>query len=44
MTYCRDNNCLPDVVSWHELAEVNQGIDSFSTHYAQFRALEKASE
>lgn len=42
MTYCRDNNCLPDVVSWHELAEVNQGIDSFSTHYAQFRALEQS--
>ena len=42
MTFCRDNGCLPDVVSWHELAEIDKGPNSFTSHYAQYRALEQA--
>ncbi len=42
LTFCRDNNCLPDVVSWHELNEIDTGLSSFTGHYAQYRALEQS--
>ena len=42
LTFCRDNGCLPDVISWHELGEIETGLDSFTGHYAQYRALEQS--
>lgn len=42
LTYCRDNNCLPDVIAWHELGEISSGLNSFTGHYEQYRALEKS--
>lgn len=35
LTYCRDNNCLPDVVCWHQW-----GAGGFVNAYNQYRALE----
>lgn len=42
LTYCRDNKCLPDIISWHELG----GPEGPSTpyikeHIARYRQLEQ---
>lgn len=36
LTYCKANNCLPDVVCWHQW-----GAGGFPGSYNQYRALEK---
>ncbi len=37
LQYCKANNCIPDIMSWHELS----GLDNVSYHIRQYRALEK---
>lgn len=37
LQYCKTNNCLPDIMSWHELS----GVAGISGHIRQYRALEK---
>jgi hypothetical protein len=42
LSYCKTNNCLPDIVSWHELGDVN-GVARpryIPTSVAAYRALE----
>ncbi len=36
LTYCKANNCIPDVVCWHQW-----GAGGFVSAYNQYRALEK---
>ncbi len=36
LVYCKNNNCLPDVISWHQW-----GAAGFANAYNQYRALEK---
>ncbi len=36
LTYCKTNNCLPDIISWHELI----GVQVVSPHLRDYRALE----
>ncbi len=36
LTYCKNNNCLPDIISWHELS----GIQNVSNNLKAYRALE----
>ena len=38
LTYCKANNCLPDIMSWHELS----GIQNVSNNIKAYRALEKS--
>ncbi|MGG1553430.1 hypothetical protein [Paenibacillus ferrarius] len=35
LTYCKQNNCLPDILSWHELAEGQLDIEA---HTAEIKA------
>ncbi|WP_322904365.1 CBM35 domain-containing protein [Paenibacillus sp. SGZ-1009] len=37
LTYARDNNALPDIISWHEL----DGPKPIASHIADYRAIEK---
>ena len=37
LTYCKANNCLPDVICWHQW-----GSDGFAGAYKSYRALEKS--
>ncbi len=39
--FCRENNCMPDIITWHEL-EADK-LDSFARHYDHYRTLEKAN-
>lgn len=36
LTYCKNNNCLPDIISWHELTT----IKNLSNNIRDYRALE----
>lgn len=36
LTYCKANNCIPDVICWHQW-----GAGGFLSSYNQYRALEK---
>jgi hypothetical protein len=36
LTFCKANNCLPDVVCWHELS----GIQNIANNFKDYRALE----
>lgn len=40
MSYCKTNNCLPDVVSWHEL-ENNAFDDAWYNHIESYRNIEQ---
>lgn len=31
LSYCKDNNCLPEIISWHELGDVS--LTDFEDHY-----------
>lgn len=37
LQYCKANNCIPDIISWHELS----GIEGVSSHIKAYRQLEK---
>lgn len=37
-TYCKANNCLPDMTSWHELD--GSLFNGWYTHYSQYRKIE----
>ncbi|WP_206683152.1 hypothetical protein [Neptunicella marina] len=37
LLFCKQYNCLPDVISWHQL----QGVESVATNVANYRATEK---
>ncbi len=37
LKYCRDNNCLPDVITWHEL-QVGC-LDTMDEHIADYRSI-----
>jgi len=39
VAFCRENNCMPDIITWHELQE--DKLKAFSEHYDHFRTLEK---
>ncbi len=39
LTFCKDNNCLPDIMIYHELAE--REAYYFDEHIRDYRALEK---
>lgn len=36
LSYCKSNNCIPDIISWHELS----GIGSVANNLKDYRALE----
>ncbi|MDF2941838.1 MAG: glycosyl hydrolase family 39 [Herbinix sp.] len=36
LTYCKNNNCLPDIISWHELS----GIQNVANNLKDYRSLE----
>lgn len=38
LQYCKANNCLPDIMSWHELS----GIEGVSSHLRSYRNLERS--
>ncbi|ORX76937.1 hypothetical protein BCR32DRAFT_329128 [Anaeromyces robustus] len=38
LQYAKANNCLPDIICWHELS----GIDNMSAHFRSYRNLEKS--
>ncbi len=38
LTFCRDNDCLPDVMIWHELGELSSYL--WEDHVAEYRAME----
>ena len=37
LSYCKENNCLPDIICWHELG----GAANITTNISSYRALEK---
>lgn len=37
LQFCKANNCLPDIISWHELS----GVPGISGHIREYRALER---
>ena len=39
MTWCKTNNCLPDIASWHELST---GVGSVSGHITDYRSIESS--
>ena len=41
LTFCRDNDCLPDVMIYHELGDTSSYL--WEDHVAEYRALEKES-
>ncbi|WP_181394746.1 LamG-like jellyroll fold domain-containing protein [Paenibacillus cellulosilyticus] len=42
MRYCKENNCVPDVMTWHELGNGQNDafIDRWDDHYNHYRGLE----
>jgi len=38
LQFCKSNNCLPDIMSWHELS----GVEGVSNHLKAYRNLEKS--
>ncbi|KAG4093625.1 hypothetical protein H8356DRAFT_1293984 [Neocallimastix lanati (nom. inval.)] len=38
LQYCKQNNCIPDIISWHELS----GIEGVSSHLRGYRNLERS--
>jgi hypothetical protein len=40
MTFAKNNNCLPDVVTWHELQ--NSFFTDWYTHYNNYRSIESS--
>ncbi len=42
MRYCKANNCIPDVVTWHELPNDNGAFEKrWDTNYNHYRSLEQ---
>ncbi len=39
--FCVENNCMPDIVTWHELQ--SDKLITFAGHYEHYRELEKAN-
>ncbi len=39
--FCKENNCMPDIITWHEL-EADK-LESFAQHYDHYRTLEKTN-
>jgi hypothetical protein len=39
LTFCKNNSCLPDVISWHELS---LGISSVAGHLRNYRSIESS--
>lgn len=37
LQYCKANNCIPDIMSWHELS----GLAGVSSHIREYRSLER---
>ena len=37
LQFCKANNCIPDIISWHELS----GIAGVSNHIKEYRSLER---
>ncbi|MCR3761604.1 carbohydrate-binding protein [Clostridium felsineum] len=44
LTYCKENNCLPDIMCWHELGDAKGVIDVqyIEEHVKDYRNLEKS--
>ncbi|WP_265446759.1 CBM35 domain-containing protein [Acetivibrio straminisolvens] len=40
MTFCKNNNCLPDIVTWHELDD--GFFSNWYNHYNDYRNIEKS--
>ena len=38
LQFCKQNNCIPDIISWHELS----GIEGVSSHLKAYRNLERS--
>ncbi|KAL6612849.1 hypothetical protein U3516DRAFT_548831 [Neocallimastix sp. 'constans'] len=38
LQYCKQNDCIPDIISWHELS----GIDGVASHLKAYRNLERS--
>ncbi len=39
MTFCRENNCIPDIITWHELN--NRFYGFYEKNYQNYREIEK---
>jgi len=39
-TFCKNNNCLPDITTWHELD--GSFFSSYDTHYNDYRSIESS--
>ena len=39
LSYCYDNNCLPELITWHELGDVS--MTDFNKHYDEIKAMQK---
>ncbi len=39
LSYCYDNNCLPELITWHELGDIS--IVDFNKHYDEIKAMQK---
>lgn len=42
LAFCQKNDCLPDIVSWHELGANGKGVESVSSNIDDYRMLEKS--
>lgn len=42
LSYCVKNNCVPDIICWHELSADGAGsyVGDFAANYADYRAIE----
>lgn len=40
MTYCANNDCVPDIISWHDLSTGQ--FNNFNNEYTHYRNLEKS--
>lgn len=38
LKYCYDNNCLPEIISWHELGDIS--LTDFVKHYDEIRNMQ----
>ena len=42
LSYCVENDCVPDIICWHELSSNGDGsyVGDFAANYADYRAIE----
>ena len=38
LAYCRDNNCLPEIISWHELGDIS--VTDYYDHYDSVKSMQ----